>query len=467
MTIVRGLNRCRLFPRIRVVFVCASLFGVILASSLQASEDSVLKPLVKQLFVAGEKYDPQPLVDQGLAGLRAVMDHVFPETAEQKNVEKVDLSAQIAALIEQMGDESFERREEATDTLRRLGTSCDDMLRQALEHKDLEIRSRARKLIAEVETPRETHDKYQGLRAYVEKLKEVECQQELARRVTKALEARLDLTSKQDALKVCLLAMTRWPTNRVHGELLPLVKLEDPAPAIFAMRQIGGRTGNNYVSAIHMGAIASGRPELIKCGHRSMPCPIWDEENMPKIKAALEKFFDGSEVPAELRGDDEFMYLNAFVAARDFRIPQARAWLIARIKQGNEKESLRAIHSLGDTYYMRNPLDAELLAALEPHLTSEDAKFRAAAIYTLGVYRGEAIQPALLKAFADPDKKVWQTAGDRLKNQHSYYQPGKSPIPKLLESELATTKDAAHKSRLDFFLKYLQQEKPPYLRWPE
>ena len=146
-----------------------------------------------------------------------------------------------------MGDASFDRREAATATLQKFGTASLEVLRRSADHKDLEIRSRVRALIAEAEKSQTPLSVNPGLQIYLAKLKDPECQLELARRVTKALEAGLGLTLRQEALRTCLQALASWPTDRVHGELLPLLKLDDPKPAIFALEQISSRTGNAYV----------------------------------------------------------------------------------------------------------------------------------------------------------------------------------------------------------------------------
>jgi HEAT repeat protein len=445
--------------------ILVALLSGLLSSLITAAEEKLSdSALAEQMMASGLEYNPQPLIERGAAGMSAVADLLFPETIEKKEAP----ATKYAALIEQLGDESFARREEATAMLRRQGSLALLPLRKALEHDDAEVRSRARKLIAEAETPRVWRDDaYPALRAYLNKLTDVEAQQVLARRLGQAIEAGVHKTSREDYIRVCLTALASWPTDRVHGELLPLLKLEDSAPALYTMGRISGQTGNNYVSALHMGAIASGKPDLIKAGFRSMPCPCWDQTNRPKIKAALEHMFDDSPEFAELRQEPDFMFTMAFVASRDFRMPAGRQWLLDKMSSADEKLKLRAVQSLGDTYYMRNPLYPELLTALEPHLKSKDPKFRKAAIYTLGVYRGAEVQPLLLQAFADADPMVWKMAGERLRDQHTYYRAGQSPIPKLLEDALPMAEEAAYKARLEFLAKYLQQEKPGYLRWPE
>jgi hypothetical protein len=463
-------RRCFLLLPIFAAFLGSQL--VVLPARPAAADDNSSKSvpsldaLIERMAVDGRGFDPQPLLDQGVAGMRAVLDHLFPETI----VGEDDRRAEVKLLIEQLGDDSFERREEADARLRKIGWSHAKLLREALEHKDPEVRFRVRKMIRSweektTEQTRKMQATYTALQTYLEKLDDLPSQQELARRVALALGARLDQTIKAPALKICLQAMAQWKVDLVHEELLPLLKHEDPAVAIFAMRGIAGRTGNSYIAPIHMGAIASGRRELVKCGFRSMPCPIWDRKNKPIVRELYVKIFDAADEQWDFSNDEDFMRLSAFVAARDFHITNARDWLLRRMASDDEKIALRAIRSLGDTYYMRRPIYPELLAAVEPHLSSDNPKFRAAAIYTIGVYQGDAVPPLLLKAFADPDKQVWQTAGRRLADQHSYHPRDKSPIPKLLAAAIEQTDDPAFKARAQFLLNHVQQDRPGYLRW--
>ena len=261
--------------------------------------------------------------------------------------------------------------------------------------------------------------------------------------------------------------MASWKVDLVHKELLPLLEHEDTAVPIFAMRGIAGRTGNSYIAPIHMGAIASGNRELVKAGLSCMPCPIWDRRNKPLVREVYMKIFDSDDPQWDFSDDDRFMQTSAFVAARDFGIVKARNWLLERIASSDKNVSMRAIHALGDTYYMRRPIYPELLTALAPHLKSEDAAMRRTAIYTVGVYQGKEVLALLLSALADPQQHVWQTAGSRLADQHRYYRSGESPIPALLSEAVNKSDDENFNARAGFLLEHLQQERPGYLQWPD
>ena len=452
-------------------------FGIVSASAASNAEPtqpiagddrSGLKNALAAMARDGQQFDPQPLVKQGVAGMRAVLDHCFPESAPSAKTDQED----IRNLIEQLGDESFDVREQAAVKLQRLGRGHQQLLRDALDSDDAEVRFRLSAILKSfqrrtaVDTDR-MQKTCRALEVYLGAVDDLACQQELARRVTTSLQARLDQSEKAQLLQVCLAAMAQWKVDLVHEELLPLLEHEDPAVAIFAMRGIGGRTGNSYIAPIHLGAIESGRRELVKVGLRSMPCPIWDRQNKPRVHKVYNNIFEGDDPFWDFSDDDVFMQTSAFVAARDFHIPEARDWPLRRMASDDERQALRAIQSLGDTYYMRRPIYPELLAALEPHLNSDDAQFRQRAIYTVGVYQGEPVPALLLAGLADREQAVWQTAGRRLADQHRYHPAGKSPIPTLLKDAMDQSSDEQFKARAAFLLEHLQQERPGYLLWPK
>src|SRR3954452_5832736 len=60
-------------------------------------------------------------------------------------------SAEVARLIGQLGDDDFDTREDATERLKLAGEPALDALHKALKSDDLEVRRRARRIVASVE----------------------------------------------------------------------------------------------------------------------------------------------------------------------------------------------------------------------------------------------------------------------------------------------------------------------------
>lgn len=468
MANIQRSSASRWLPRFRVVIACVLLLSCSFVPALRGAEDPQLKQLVDQMFEAKqtESYDPQPLMKRGLPGMRAVLDELFPEL----NAQNKQPAEKVAALIEQLHDPAYERREEATFALRRMGWSAEDQLRQALEHKDPEVRTRLRKILANTTSSFKPRNNFQGLQMYLNNQRDADCRQELARRVTAALAARLDKTEKLKAIVVCLEAVSRSlgdraKDDRIQSEFLPLLKLEDPAPAILALQK---NTGNeSYVTPLLKAALASKRPELIRCGVLYMMNPSWDEENRPIIQAELEKYFDGSPIPAEIRNDFNVMFRVASIAHEEFESPKAQQWLIGLISS-KQPVALPVMRALGTPNGKIKPMDAALFAAVEPHTKSKDDKARSAAAEMLGSYEGEGVLPLLVQLFADPVDEVWQTAAGCMHHrQYSYYQKDKKVILKHLESALQKTEDEKQKTRLNYLIKNLQLKNSTVLRWKD
>jgi vacuolar-type H+-ATPase subunit H len=66
-----------------------------------------------------------------------------------KNANK-ELKEKITSLIEQLGDEEFKAREEASKKLSKLGKVALQELRTAVKSEDIEVRTRAEKLVKEI-----------------------------------------------------------------------------------------------------------------------------------------------------------------------------------------------------------------------------------------------------------------------------------------------------------------------------
>ncbi len=472
MTNLRNSQFCQFSQRLCLVIVGFSFMVFSLVPALRAAEETSLEQLIGQMLAVADdaSYDPQPLIKHGLPGMRAVLNQILPEVADDQEAH----AKQTAQLIKQLGDDTFKRREAASAALRQFGAASTELLRQALEHPDPEVRARARVLLDEMEQPRDAKT-LRGLQIYLTKQRDDECLRELARRLNVAMEARLDLTTKQKTLEICLLSLSLAlrdcvQADQVQAVFLPLLKLKDHAPAIFVMQHNRGTA--EYLTPLHRGALASDSPELIRTALRTMTRQAANKEHRPLIKAALEKYFDGSEESRDLQNenllrDGDFLFLITLDAGQDDKLAKARQRLFAKLEKGNQLESLAVMKLLGNQDSLLKPMDPELLAAVKPHLKSRDAQFRASAARLLAMYESEGVLPLLLQAFADPASYVWQTSGESLTRQHLFHERNKSPIPALLKNEILNTQNAEHKARLEFLLRHLQQENPGPLEWPK
>lgn len=70
---------------------------------------------------------------------------------KKRTLTEIDTN-QVLALIEKLGDDSFDVRQKSEDELRKLGPRILPLLRQAQRHSDLEVRNRAAKCLAAIES---------------------------------------------------------------------------------------------------------------------------------------------------------------------------------------------------------------------------------------------------------------------------------------------------------------------------
>jgi HEAT repeat protein len=414
--------------------------------------------IIERMAAERRNFDPRELLELGAPGCRALLSRIFPEAVPGERFSR----ERALALIAQLGAESYAIREAATQELQERGRPHIHLVRAAAQDDDPEVQIRAALILRGWHREESLLDSSrsrlaEGLEIYFQKLTDKAAQRELAEWVVAALLVRLDTTPKRACLSVCTRALARWPEDSVHHALLPLLEHEDPAVAAFAMKEIAGRTGNSYVAPIHLHALDTGRPELVKAAMRCMPCPIWDRRALPRVRKVLRQIFTGAEGTQELTADADFMISAAFVAARDFRMAKARAYLLDKIAGPDKRIALDAINALGDTYYMRTPVDAELLAALAPHLTSDDPEFRRASVSTLGFYRGPEVVDRLIVALGDSDERVFKEAGQALVNQHMSYGNGESPILAKLRRETERTDDKTTRARIEHVVEFLSR----------
>jgi len=428
---------------------------------------SVEKAL-SDMTTKGRKADITELTFLGRPGLSSLLDRVLPETRPTSDEDAVSASRAVS----QLGSSFGFRRRAARDVLIASGRPFAELVCKAASTGDKPTRQEAQAILDAWQKDDvwlfENGSKLcEGLERYMESLSGSDTYSELARRSTCGLLRGLEKnSSKRRVIELCLLQVARSQEDAVHALLLPLLELEDSAPAVFAMKTIAGRTGNDYISALHMGALRSGRRDLIKCAFRSMPCPIWDKKNREEVGDAYRRIFSGKDQAWSFDDDQAWMRLSAFVAARDFKIEEAKQYLLRKTADPDKQLALSSIRSLGDTYYMRTPVYPELLEALSPHLKSEDPVFRQKAVNTLGAYKGDEVLEWLVILLQDPDQSVFQEAGQRLLDQHGYYPKGDSPVPERLRKAAASTTDDKIRGRINHVLEFLTKTPSEhFLRW--
>jgi HEAT repeat protein len=170
------------------------------------------------------------------------------------------LSASAKALIEKLGDDSFEVRQKSEEDLRKMGGMIIPLLRQALKNPDLEIRNRSHKVLATLEM-----DKNIPLSPVIPRLLALRKPKGTAEAVLEYIPF-ADDESLVDELQVALNVVT-FPKGKVDKAVIKA--LGDKAPARRAAA----------AAALCSGAVADHLPQIRQL--------LADKDGNVKLKVAL------------------------------------------------------------------------------------------------------------------------------------------------------------------------------------
>lgn len=366
---------------------------------------------IKQMAENGSGFDPRPVLAAGDDGLSALLQRVFPEAFQ---VEEKLTADEVNKYIEQLSDDSFRIRQDAYVELIENGRSHRDLLQKATKHEVAEVRSRAREILARWSPPNDllTRDKRFGeaFSLYLSCLTEFSSDEIVAEVLVKSLENRVDQTDRKYILRSLCECLISCHDDRIHNKLARLCKLDDPDAAIFTIKTIAGRTGNSYVSPIHIAAIQSGRDELQKAGFSNMPGPVWDRQAKPIILGFLKSIFTDSGVQ-RFKDDPQFLQLAAFSASRSYDLQAARKYLLELTESDDSNDAMKALELLADLEYSRHSVTDDLFKRCRAILQSDNDDFKVVALRVLGIRICKQREIDLIvDAVKDNNDAIWQAA---------------------------------------------------------
>jgi hypothetical protein len=140
----------------------------------------------------------------------------------------------IAELIGKLGDEDFDKREEAQKELKRIGQPCVKLLAQALRARDLEIRKRAGKLLGELDPGHLAREQRKGRR------------HELIQAIL-AVERATDATTWGDPIPNPFTALTEEGRNKLRAEGVEVDRLLKMRARLIVGNYCGAR-GQTFVN---------------------------------------------------------------------------------------------------------------------------------------------------------------------------------------------------------------------------
>ena len=397
----------------------------------------------------GSAYNPKPLDELGVAGLVGVLDHFFPETAAAKVEVKPD-EAEIKRLIAELASDDFRTREAATGQLIARARPSRELLVRAAGSDDAEVRLRAERILAAWE-PKigDLGDRsLGGLWNYVEKIRDGERLDVLARRVVAELGRGWPEGRKLHHLRLCIAGLAKGGNETSCEHLRPLVASKNLRIATFVTETVGSyKSDEEFFPPLLLDALASERDEVTQVAVRwTANCSR--SSRARDVQRALRAIFD-------TRGEAlKFQVCLPLIQEYD----DADAW-VHLIGETQSKAPLRAaaaLSSLADAKYSGREASRELLDKLEQPLASPTLSLRWGATKALGTHGGAGAIERLIPLLADGEQSVRDEAARCLAKQAD-----KALVRERLEATASKSDSDDFRRRAADVLKKLDEKTTP------
>jgi HEAT repeat protein len=372
-----------------------AVFLVLIAGAQARGSDlaTAVNLQLAEMARRGSAYDAKEMNALGTAGLEALLDRLFPETAAAPRVELSD--DELAALIVQLAAEDFRTRQDATQTLIAKARTHREAIEKAADHRDAEVRLRARLILATWDAkPTTTWDKHvDGCSAFLGQIRDRERLDLLAQRTVAVLQAGMPTRDRLKLMRVCLAGLALGGDEASCDRLRPLMEHPDPRVAELVVESIGAyREDPAFFPRVLIDGLENDRPAVVEAALR------WStnggsEERAKDVERAVRRVFTGSN--SSLKFQASFLLMHTFDDAEAF------AYLLEQTKSDDIKQAFTAIHWVGDACHSGKPVTREILNAFDPHLESKNAELRRAATDALGTYQGEEVVKRLIPMLGD------------------------------------------------------------------
>ena len=427
------------------------LFAVLLIPlRLSASEAAPdIEATLSEMAREGQVFNPDDLLKMGPRGFSALLDRLLPETAEAG--EPLLSREDALRLIEQLGNDDFESRELATQRLAEVGQPFEELIVDAAQDEDPEVRFRARSVLSAWQKAREeyqtqTVSQYEkAFGVYVKSLADDECLRGLARRVRLALEKGSLHGEKQKLLAHCVEAIAKSGKDEYCDVLTPLLDHKDLAVATWVTRCVGSYSRNRFFPSLLIQALQSGREEVVETAI-DWTSDCWDQSRSQEVKRLLTKIFEGESENLKFHACFPLMY--------SYGDKKAVAYILLQTQSKDKARARTAIYWIGDACNGGKKAYPELLEALVPFLQSDDKSLRRAAADALGTYAGEEVVRNLIPLLADPEPIIVGEASRNLLKQKD-----KVMLRRYLTDAQANHSNSLIRQRAGELLEKLEAEK--------
>lgn len=414
------------------------------ALTLGAAEKPLsAKQILADMAAQGSRYDRKALHDQGVEGLKALLDHLFPETVpgpEVKDAEQV-----VRDLIKQLGHDDFNVREQATIRLTAIGRRHLSLVEKAAAHDDPEVRQRAKGILAAWAPPSpEEILRYRNvLVAYLNDIKDADRLDLLTERANATLQQGMPKGERLDLVRQMLAAVAQHGKDQQWDKFIPLLDHKDPQVGVLVVNAIGSCRGSSGVfPRLLLDALDCGREPIIDEAISWAP-DCRDLRRRAELRKRLRKIFE--------TGSDNLKFHACFPLMYTYRDAEAFNHILDQTQSRDPERARKALYWVGDSCNFGRPVPPAVLEKLVPHLKSKDDELRRAAAYALGIYQGEKVVEHLLPLLGDPVEIIVNEVSRALLDQRD-----KKMLRRMLEdagknqsSETARTRAADLAGKID------------------
>lgn len=409
-------------PRAAICF----LTGLLLGAAAHADE----QPLDLERALA----DRRELHQRGVEGLKEVLDRLFPDT---KPLPGPPVEAKtVAELVRQLGDDSFQVREQATARLLAVGRSHRDLVKQATRSDDPEVKQRAQQILDTWDALRPSDlAKHRGpFGKYLEEIKDRDRLDLLVGRLVVALSGEMPEEARRHLLLEMVATAARTADDRYTDPLRPLLAHRDVRVAGFVVQTVGGfKNNNDFFPRLLLDALDNDREDVVDAVISWTPnCS--DPARAPELQRRLKRIFAGD--------NEALKFRVSFPLMHSWNDAEAYRYLLQQTHSADAERARTATYWVGDACHSGKKASSELLEKLGPLLKSTDTELRRAAAYALGTYSGEEVVKLLLPALADAEEIIVAEASRRLLDQSD-----KAMLKRLLQDAARNHADAKVRTR--------------------
>ncbi|MFZ5828813.1 MAG: HEAT repeat domain-containing protein [Planctomycetota bacterium] len=365
--------------------------------------------LLNDMAVRASGFPPENLLAFGPEGLAAVFDQILPETAEEQALG--DMAEMHRPLIEQLGAESFQVREAATEQLRALGRSAYAAVKRATASTDPEISWRAVRILRdwEMQNARDPSRYVPALMQFFRRMDDSRYYEIITERMLKTLSERAVDGGRQNLVRECIRTLASADDPKYLLRLQPIIETGPTQSAELLLQSIAMAPGERECPQLVLDALESKRDDVAIAAVDALT-RFYRSDRSEELRQRLTKVFEN--------GANKVKFRAARPLIQTFDDERAWEFTIQLAKESTDRnEQYQAIQLLGERPSRDEAPKPKVLEAFRELIAAEDVNVRHMALSVLGRFKGEDVVALLISALGDENSNVGTEAGRRLMQQ--------------------------------------------------